>query len=96
MAHQLNPFVSLNNNTQVMRDLHDSPLSGHLGPDKTLSLVRHLVFWPGMTQTVSDYVASCPIGQRVKADHTVLSRPASFHSSVAVRGGRQRRNNQTG
>jgi len=56
--------------TQVMRDLHDSPLSGHFGRDKTLSLVRRLVFWPGMTQTVSDYVASCPVCQRVKADHT--------------------------
>ena len=53
-----------------MRDLHDSPLSGHFGRDKTLSLVRRLVFWPGMTQTVSDYVASCPLCQRVKADHT--------------------------
>jgi len=43
---------------------------GHFGRDKTLSLVRRLVFWPGMTQTVSDYVASCPVYQRVKADHT--------------------------
>ena len=55
---------------QVMRDLHDSPLSGHFGRDKTLSLARRLVFWPGMTQAVADYVASCPVCQRVKADHT--------------------------
>ena len=56
--------------TQVLRDLHDSPLSGHFGRDKTLSLARRLVFWPSLTQAVSDYVASCPVCQRVKADHT--------------------------
>ena len=56
--------------TKVLRDLHDAPLSGHFGRDKTLSLARRLVFWPGMTQTVADYVASCPVCQRVKADHT--------------------------
>ena len=55
---------------QVMRDLHDSPLAGHFGRDKTTALARRLVYWPGMTQTVADYVASCPICQRVKADHT--------------------------
>jgi hypothetical protein len=33
---------------RVMKHMHDHPLSGHLGQNKTLDLVRREYAWPGM------------------------------------------------
>jgi hypothetical protein len=54
---------------QVLRELHATPLAGHFYRDKTLSLARRSVWWPGLPADVEAYVQSCPTCQRVKADH---------------------------
>ena len=54
---------------QVLAELHATPLGGHFGRDKTLALARRSVWWPGLPATVEEYIRSCPICQRVKADH---------------------------
>ena len=51
-----------------MAELH-TPFGGHFGRDKTLALTRRLVWWPGLPATVEEYIRSCPICQRVNADH---------------------------
>ena len=55
--------------TQVLHELHATPLGGHFGRDKTLALARRLVWWPGLPAAVEEYVRTCPTCQRVKADH---------------------------
>jgi hypothetical protein len=60
---------------QVLRKLHATPLGGHFGRDKTLSLARRSVWWPGLPADVEAYVQSCPTCQCVKADHL---RPAGL------------------
>ena len=54
---------------QVLRECHDGPLSGHFGREKTTSLVRRLAFWEGQDKDVAEYVRSCQVCQRVKAEH---------------------------
>jgi hypothetical protein len=54
---------------QVLSELHATPLGGHFGRDKTLSLARRSVWWQGLPADVEAYVLSCPTCQRVKADH---------------------------
>ena len=52
-----------------MHECHDSPLGGHFGREKTAALVRRVAFWPGLSDEVREYVRSCSICQKVKADH---------------------------
>ena len=67
--------------TQVLGELHATPLGGHFGRDKTLALARRSVWWPGLTAEVEEYVRTCPTCQRVKADHLP---PAGLLSPLPV------------
>eukprot|EP00762_Andalucia_godoyi_P006395 ANDGO_02858.mRNA.1 Retrovirus-related Pol polyprotein from transposon 412 len=44
---------------EVLSQLHDDPLAGHLGFTKTYDKVRRRFFWPGMYQDTKHWVASC-------------------------------------
>ena len=41
----------------VLKGLHDD--MGHPGKDKTLSLLRHIFYWPGMTADVDSWIDNC-------------------------------------
>jgi len=45
---------------------HNSLPRGHPGHFKTLELIRHYYWWPGMTVFVKNYVAGCAICQQMK------------------------------
>jgi len=51
---------------RVLRNKHDHPLSGHLGRNKTLILVRRDYAWPNMRNFIKDYCSSCIICGRAK------------------------------
>ena len=53
----------------VMRELHDSPLSGHSGIERTLEAVHRNYDWPGVSVTVKQYVRSCDSCQRNKSSN---------------------------
>ena len=48
--------------------LHDSPLSGHLGKNRTLRVVKERFWWPGWSGDVACYVRSCIPCQIRKGD----------------------------
>ncbi|MBW0480623.1 hypothetical protein O181_020338 [Austropuccinia psidii MF-1] len=43
----------------ILQKLHDSPLAGNPGQEKTLKLVKWDFHWSTMTQFIKDYVSSC-------------------------------------
>lgn len=43
----------------VMYHAHDTPLSGHMGFEKTLNRVRPHYTWEGMFRDLKNYCASC-------------------------------------
>jgi hypothetical protein len=51
---------------RVMKHMHNHPLSGHLGQNKTLELVRREYVWPGMRAFIKDYCNSCTTCKRSK------------------------------
>ena len=55
---------------QLIKENHDSQISGHLGFDATLSRLQPF-YWPRMDKTVSQYVSTCDTCQRIK-DRTQL------------------------
>ena len=46
---------------------HDLPITGHLGCDKTLSVLRRTWWWPNMERDVRSFTLSCETCQRNKA-----------------------------
>ena len=51
---------------KFLQIVHDSPLEGHMGRDRTWDRTRGLVWWPGVKADVTKYVAGCDVCQRVK------------------------------
>jgi hypothetical protein len=51
---------------EVLEKMHDHPLSGHLGYDKTLSRVAWRFWWPAMCKDIEAYCRSCKACQQVK------------------------------
>ena len=43
----------------LLKLLHDHPMAGHPGRDKTLAAVRRAYYWPRMRADVEEYVARC-------------------------------------
>ena len=53
----------------VLTELHATPLGGHFGREKTMALARRMVWWPNMASDVEAFIRTCPVCQRVKAEH---------------------------
>ena len=51
----------------LIRQLHDSVFSGHLGTEKTAQKLRIRYYWPGQDKDVRDYVLSCDVCAKLKA-----------------------------
>jgi hypothetical protein len=51
---------------QILYEYHDSPISGHLGREKTFLAVSRDFYWPHLYKWVRKYVRTCEICQRVK------------------------------
>lgn len=51
---------------QLVHEHHDTPISGHLGCEKTFGALARNFFWPRMYKWVRKWVQSCETCQRVK------------------------------
>ena len=56
---------------------HDVPWACHLGIEKTVKMVAHQFFWPGMSEDIRKYVASCVPCQKNKTDRRRRTPPLS-------------------
>ncbi|XP_055873654.1 uncharacterized protein LOC129924048 [Biomphalaria glabrata] len=56
---------------QVMQTGHASSLSAHQGQSSTLNRIRFHYFWPGMTENIKRYVASCPQCQKLSPKNRI-------------------------
>ena len=53
------PFLPPAGRREVMRALHDLPMSGHLGYNKTYEKMRSQFYWKGMGVDIKDFVRTC-------------------------------------
>jgi hypothetical protein len=49
--------------------MQNVPYAGHPGYQKTVAVVKHQYFWPGMKREIAEYIARCVECQKVKAEH---------------------------
>jgi hypothetical protein len=53
----------------VLKEMHDVPYVGHLGYQKTITVVISQFFWPRMKKDVVDYIVQCMECHKVKVEH---------------------------
>jgi hypothetical protein len=51
---------------QLLIEVHDAPLAGHLGYDKTLAAMQRRFYWTTLAADVCKHVQACPSCQRNK------------------------------
>jgi Integrase zinc binding domain len=68
LLHDNMVYVPQSCRARVLAECHDAPLAGHFGRGKTLDLLRRRYWWPGMPKAVKEYVKSCDVCARSKAD----------------------------
>jgi len=66
---------------RVLRHKHDHVLSGHLGQNKTIELIRRDYVWPGLRTFVKDYCKSCTTCMRSKPQR---HRPYGFLKQLPI------------
>ena len=55
---------------QCLQEVHDHPISGHVGMHKTRDLLARAYWWPSWSKDVHEYVRTCASCQRNKAGNT--------------------------
>ena len=61
----------------AMQELHDSPLHGHMGIDKSIDNISSRFWWPTLREDVTQYVRSCLTCQRNKTPRRLP--PGNIH-----------------
>ena len=60
-AHTLQVVVPGILRDEVLTQLHEGAVGGHLGVDKTLARVKERFYWPGYTSDVGDWCSRCGV-----------------------------------
>jgi hypothetical protein len=60
------PELTKEEKLALFREMHDTPLGGHLGMNRTYDRIKQFTTWPGMKQELEDYIRKCDICQRNK------------------------------
>src|SRR5258707_3925014 len=53
---------------QLIHNHHDHPTAGHFGHRKTIDLICRSCHWPDLTRMVKQYIQSCTVCARSKAN----------------------------
>lgn len=54
---------------KLFKEVHDSSMGGHSGVLATYKRLKSMFFWPGLKESVHQYVSSCEICQMNKGEH---------------------------
>ena len=61
VKEDLIPVIPVSLRLQALRLIHDSPLSGHMGRDRTWQRARDNFWWPGMRDDVVAHITQCEV-----------------------------------
>eukprot|EP00731_Ephydatia_muelleri_P023001 Em0015g584a len=67
--------------SQVLKEIHEGAMGGHLGEEKTLQKLKDRFYWPGHWKSVQEWCRTCPACSQRK---TPTSKNLALLQSVAV------------
>ncbi|CAC5405123.1 unnamed protein product [Mytilus coruscus] len=59
MSTTSNVLVPKSHQKTIFKYFHDVPSAGNLGPDKMLSRIQQLFYWPAMKSSITSYCKEC-------------------------------------
>ncbi|GJZ26886.1 reverse transcriptase, partial [Tanacetum coccineum] len=65
---ELNELVLTSITTDLMKQVKDNAMGGHLGTSVTLHMIKEVFFWKGMQKMMKQTVKECDVCQREKHD----------------------------
>lgn len=75
----------------ILKELHDSPISGHKGVTKTLKKIQQYYSWKGMKEDVKNYVKTCQdcqkrklVREKTKAPMIITDTPSEAFEKIAI------------
>jgi len=51
---------------KILKEMHECPIGGHQGVQRTYDTLKRYVTWPGMFKDVEEYIINCKICQKNK------------------------------
>ena len=67
---------------RVLELHHDTPMGGHMGIHRMISVMRDRYFWNGITRDIYDYVNSCKSCNQAKPSNRSIRAPMSIRDPV--------------
>jgi hypothetical protein len=51
---------------EILREMHESPIGGHVGMNRTYKRLKHFINWEGMKSDIEEYIQKCEKCQKNK------------------------------
>ena len=67
--------VPLSLRKEILKEIHQGVISGHLGEQKMLSQLKERFYWPGMAEDVRNWCKTCAICATKKPSSTTRHAP---------------------
>lgn len=69
---------------KLMKEMHDNPLGGHLGMNRTMERIKQFKSWTNMKQDIEDYIRKCEICQKNKITQRKTKMPLEITTTPDV------------
>ena len=63
------PYIPPSLRPQILQQLHDDPISAHMGIAKTLEKAKQTIYFPKMKEEITNYIKTCVPCQQNKYPH---------------------------
>jgi len=68
----------------IFQEMHDKPIGGHLGMNRTYDGMNLLTTWPGMKQELEEYIRQCETCQKNKITQNTTKMPMKITTTPKV------------
>jgi hypothetical protein len=69
---------------KIISEMHDCPVGGHQGIQRTLERIKLYITWPGIGEDVTKYVKQCKTCQLNKETHSKIKLPITITDTQTI------------
>ena len=83
-SHDDKPGLTKEEKHKIFQEMHDKPIGGHLGMNRTYDRLKLFTTWPGMKQELEEYIRQCEICQKNKITQNKTKMPMKITTTPEV------------